>query len=321
MANCSVIAQSRVIVSDRDWVRDRENVDDRKFDVARKFSQYTILKKLGAGGSGKVYSAKDEDGNRVAIKCIDKCVLSCDDIARDRKLGVLPREVVILKQVSHENIVRVLDNFEDAQYYYVVMSSPENCCDLFEFVERNTYIPEVRIRKIFSQVVSAVAHLHANHLVHRDIKDENVIVDVNDKVYLIDFGAARGIPRRQADRFTEFRGTMIAMSPEAIRGDHQRGFEQDVWALGILLFTMTFNMPPFTEELIAQKVKDRTSLPDLDDCLMYETPELPEEVNLQDAFDRSDELIDMIRCLLTHDVEKRIKVNDILKHAWFKCEL
>ncbi|KAJ3378929.1 hypothetical protein HDU84_007170 [Entophlyctis sp. JEL0112] len=116
--------------------------------------------------------------------------------------------------------------------------------DLFEFVERAPQMDENVAMFIFKQVAEAVKYLHSKGFVHRDIKDENVIIDNSMRVKLVDFGAAMSIPRDKVDYFTDFVGTMTYAPPECcpIVKDGQiepyRGPEQDVWSLGVLLFVL-----------------------------------------------------------------------------------
>ena len=282
-----------------------------------KLREYTFKKNLGSGISGFVKAAVHSDGTSVAIKYISKRGLPVGDIARDRKLGIVPREVIILKKLSHQNIIRILDTFEDADFFYVVMESPPVCCDLFDIVDKCRKISEVRIRRIFRQIVSAVAYLHSINIVHGDIKDENVVVDANDNVYLVDFGSAKDLNSTKLEEITSFRGTLNAASPEVIRGECYP-MEQDIWALGILFFTLLFNKIPFHEKDIVEAGPKWK--PDLDAVLIeqYDYEAGPLVVNLVETHRRSEGIMDLLRKLLEPDVEKRITVQDIVNHPWMQ---
>ena len=124
--------------------------------------------------------------------------------------------------------------------------------DLFNFINttslsENGKIEERVIALIFGQVCDAVHYLHSNGYVHRDIKDENVIVEVNNnyKTKLVDFGAADKIPSSQRDYFTSFRGTPRYCPPELFRKPQHKGPEVDIWCLGILLYTLAYRQNPF----------------------------------------------------------------------------
>jgi serine/threonine protein kinase len=142
-------------------------------------------------------------------------------------------------------------------------------CDLFECIDArivkfipDTTIPEPTARIIFAQIIMAIEYMHKNGVVHRDIKDENVVVDASYKVKLIDFGSASEIPHREEEYFTKFNGTAHFASPEVAKGYPYRGPESEIWylrfnarALGVLLYTIVFGENPFqhNEDIIQGK--------------------------------------------------------------------
>ncbi|KAJ1551360.1 hypothetical protein HK096_000700, partial [Nowakowskiella sp. JEL0078] len=121
--------------------------------------------------------------------------------------------------------------------------------DLFEAIERNRFFPESQVRNIFAQIVNAIAYLHLEkNIVHRDLKDENIIVEENLRVKLIDFGTAWTIPTDKSEYFDTYSGTKQYASPEIIRGERYEGPPQDIWALGVLLFVLAFGEYPFVSD-------------------------------------------------------------------------
>ncbi|KAJ3163163.1 hypothetical protein HDU86_002332 [Geranomyces michiganensis] len=165
--------------------------------------------------------------------------------------------------------------------------------DLFECIEQNPCMPERDVHHIFAQIASAVAHLHANNIVHRDIKDENIVIDQDLDVKLIDFGNAAYIPRDQSDYFDRFYGTMHCASPEILRGERYRGPEVDVWAMGVLLYTLAFNRAPFRG-----------------------AREIAEGRWAKPRYERSEGLMQVLRMCLDTDAKTRATVQDVLMSEW-----
>ncbi|KAF7722763.1 hypothetical protein EC973_002717 [Apophysomyces ossiformis] len=210
---------------------------------------YAILENLGQGAYGLVKLAvriDDPEKKKVVIKYVIKSRILVDCWTRDRKLGMLPVEIHILhtlRKIPHVNCGDMLDYFEDDDYYYIVMELHGAGMDLFDYIELKNGMVESEIRMIFKQVALAVRHLHSHKIVHRDIKDENVVLDHNGGARLIDFGSAAYLkPGRRYDTFV---GTLDYAAPEILRGQTYQGPPQDVWALGILLYTLIYRETPF----------------------------------------------------------------------------
>jgi protein-serine/threonine kinase len=131
-----------------------------------------------------------------------------DTWTRDRRLGTVPLEIHVLDylrrdDLKHPNIVEMADFFEDDINYYIEMI-PHGLpgMDLFDYIELRANMEESEARKIFVQVAEAVHHLHIKaKVVHRDIKDENVILDGDGNIKLIDFGSAAYIKNGPYDVF------------------------------------------------------------------------------------------------------------------------
>ncbi|KAG0745406.1 hypothetical protein G6F62_011203 [Rhizopus arrhizus] len=209
-------------------------------------------------------------------------------------LGNIPTEIHILhtlKKIPHKNISDMLDYFEDDDHYYIVMEYHETM-DLFDYIEYNERVDESNVRKIFKQLALAVQHLHNHRIVHRDIKDENVVLDKELNVQLIDFGSAAYL--KHCKKYENFVGTLDYAAPEILQGQTYSGKPQDVWALGILLFTLIYRENPFY---------------DIDEIMSRE---------LRIPFVLSNDSVDLIRKMLERDVEKRIDIHKVLAHPWLK---
>lgn len=148
------------------------------------------------------------------------------------------------QRTGHPHICGILDYFEDVDYYYLVMPFFGDGLDLFEYIEsRPEGLNEEEVKRIFGQILDAVCFLHERNIVHRDLKDENVIMDREGNVQLIDFGSAAYV--RDGKKFDTFSGTLDFAAPEVLRGERHGGKEIDVWALGVLLYVLMCGECPF----------------------------------------------------------------------------
>ncbi|WPG98422.1 Serine/threonine-protein kinase ppk6 [Acrodontium crateriforme] len=264
----------------------------------KKIDDFVILEEMGQGAYGQVKLAryKKTAAKKMVIKYVTKRRILVDTWHRDRRLGTVPLEIHVLdylrrEGMQHPNIVEMADFFEDDINYYIEMV-PHGLpgMDLFDYIELRVTMEESECRKIFIQVAEALRHLHINaKVVHRDIKDENVILDGEGKVKLVDFGSAAYI---KSGPFDVFVGTIDYAAPEVLRGLPYRGKEQDVWALGILLYTIVYKENPF-----------------------YSIDEIMDH-DLRVPYVLSEECIDLIRKMLDRDVERRIGIQAVLEHDW-----
>lgn len=176
----------------------------------RMISDFVIVEEMGQGAYGQVKLAryKKNSSKKVVLKYVTKRRILVDTWTRDRKLGTVPLEIHVLDYLrrdglKHPNIVEMTDFFEDDINYYIEMV-PHGLpgMDLFDYIEMRSTMEEAECRNIFRQVVAALHHLHTKALVvHRDIKDENIVLDGENKVKLIDFGSAAYIKNGPFDVF------------------------------------------------------------------------------------------------------------------------
>jgi protein-serine/threonine kinase len=170
---------------------------------------FVILEEMGQGAYGQVKLARyKKTGNKVVLKYVTKRRILVDTWTRDRRLGTVPLEIHVLDYLrrdglKHPNIVEMADFFEDDVNYYIEMV-PHGLpgMDLFDYIELRVNMEEAECKSIFAQVAKAIGHLHNKaFVVHRDIKDENVVLDGEGNIKLIDFGSAAYIKNGPFDVF------------------------------------------------------------------------------------------------------------------------
>ncbi|KAF9997379.1 hypothetical protein BGZ79_008930 [Entomortierella chlamydospora] len=166
-------------------------------------------------------------------------------------------------------------------------------CDLFECIEHHSKFSESQARMIFKQIVECVDYLNSKGICHRDIKDENIVIDNDFKVKLIDFGSAVVIPRPQGKLFDRFYGTINYASPEILKGENYRAEAAEIWSLGILLYTILYGEVPFNDPVQA------ISGP-------YITPRVHS----------SSECQHLLNWMLTKCPERRATIDDVVNHPW-----
>ncbi|PGH11592.1 CAMK/CAMKL/PASK protein kinase [Polytolypa hystricis UAMH7299] len=270
----------------------------------KSISDYVILEEMGQGAYGQVKLARSKltPSKKVVLKYVTKKRILVDTWTRDRRLGTVPLEIHVLDYLRqdglrHPNIVEMEGFFEDDTNYYIEMV-PHGLpgMDLFDYIELRSNMDEAECRNIFQQVVDAIHHLHTTaKVVHRDIKDENVILDGEGRIKLIDFGSAAYIKNGPFDVFV---GTIDYAAPEVLQGKSYLGNAQDIWALGILLYTIVYKENPFynVDEILEHPLR---------------VPYLP----------FSEGTIDLIRKMLNRDVEERITITDVLEHPWMREDI
>ena len=177
--------------------------------------------------------------------------VDCEDGQR------IPFEIHVLSLVQHKHIARMLQYFENDTYFQLVMEKHGSGMDLFEFVEKTKGVPEPLAAYIARQLVEAVNFLHCQGLIHRDIKDENIVLDDTFHAKLIDFGSAAYLTDKP---FSAFCGTFEYCSPEVLKGQPYRGPELEIWAMGATIFILNFARNPFNG--INEILQDALEIPE-----------------------------------------------------------
>jgi serine/threonine-protein kinase len=195
---------------------------------------------LGEGGMGRVYRATGPSGEEVALKVV-KAELAKDEVFRRR----FEREAGAAARVNHQNVVPVLDTGEFHGIPYLAQRFITGG-SLEDRIKRETRL-DLRVAvDLCTQVADGLDAMHAEGLIHRDVKPGNILLDGAGKAYITDFGLMKDREASVLTRPGQALGSMDYMSPEQIRGEEVTA-QSDVYALGCVMIECLMGQPPFAD--------------------------------------------------------------------------
>ncbi|KAL2094741.1 hypothetical protein ACEWY4_009460 [Coilia grayii] len=198
---------------------------------------YRLIKTIGKGNFAKVKLARHEPtGKEVAVKIIDKTQLNSSSLQK------LFREVRIMKQLNHPNIVKLFEVIETERTLYLIMEYASGG-EVFDYLVAHGRMKEKEARAKFRQIVSAVQYCHQKCIVHRDLKAENLLLDADMNIKIADFGFSNKFTL--GSKLDTFCGSPPYAAPELFQGKKYDGPEVDVWSLGVILYTLVSGSLPF----------------------------------------------------------------------------
>src|SRR5579863_2428221 len=203
--------------------------------IGETLGHYRLIDKIGEGGMGVVYRARDEELNRdVAVKVLAAGML--DHLRKDHLL----KEAQTASALNHPNICTVYQIGRLDDGFYLVMELVEG--QPLNELARITRLTTQTVTRYGVQIADALAHAHDRQIIHRDLKGANVVITHDGRVKVLDFGLARhldqatvdAVTRSQAsvDRDRAIVGTLPYMAPEVLTGD-TGSYQSDIWALGV----------------------------------------------------------------------------------------
>jgi len=221
---------------------------------------FILTKVIGRGSFGKVYLAKKKTaprkGEYFALKVLIKQVVKDKD-----QVEHTMAERKVMEQITHPFLMKLHYAFQNASRLYFVMDYLPGG-EIFFHLSRKKF-DSAKVRFYISQIILGIGHLHANNIIYRDLKPENVLLDADGNVRITDFGLAKkGLGAKQTT--DTFCGTPEYLAPEIIQG-LGHGRPVDWWSVGILTYEMLVGCPPFTHNnvqvLYSKILKEDPSMP------------------------------------------------------------
>ncbi|XP_030380889.1 phosphorylase b kinase gamma catalytic chain, skeletal muscle/heart isoform isoform X1 [Scaptodrosophila lebanonensis] len=278
-------------------------------DAAKGFyAKYEPKEILGRGISSTVRRCiEKETGKEFAAKIIDLgATTESGETNPYHMLEATRQEISILRQVmGHPYIIDLQDVFESDAFVFLVFElCPKG--ELFDYLTSVVTLSEKKTRTIMRQIFEGVEYIHSKHIVHRDLKPENILLDENHNVKITDFGFARQL--QEGEKLTDLCGTPGYLAPETLKCNMFEGSpgysqEVDIWACGVIMFTLLVGCPPFWHR--KQMVMLRNIM---EGKYSFTSPEWA---------DISEDPKDLIRKCLVVDPAQRITVKEVLRHPFF----
>ena len=214
--------------------------------------RYEILELLGEGGMGAVYKARDRELDRVvALKVIRPELANQQEVLRRFK-----QELILARQVTHKNVIRIFDLGEAEGIKFISMDYIEGQ-DLRSLLRQKGRLAPEEARAIIAQVCQALEAAHAEGVVHRDLKPQNIMLDSQGRATVMDFGIARSMELTGMTQTGALLGTPDYMSPEQAKGQEVDA-RSDLFTLGIILYELLTGKTPYRADTVLGTLLKRT---------------------------------------------------------------
>ena len=294
--------------------------------------KYEVLGVVGEGAYGIVYKCKNkETGKYVAIK---KFKETEDELVQK----TMKRELKMLQQLKHENIVEFQESFTYKGNLYLVFEYCEK--NLLEVLEESPEgLSPKLIKSFIYQMCKAISYMHKNNMIHRDIKPENLLIDDKLNLKLCDFGFSRKVKlnknNNNINEMTDYVATRWYRSPELLLSGGIYGPDVDYWAVGCIMGELADGNPMFPGENETDQInciiKVLGNLPDVLVNMFYKNPlydgkkllhvSKPETLERRYMSKLGPTAIDFMKGLLQLDPKKRLNSDTVFKHKYFSCFL
>ena len=269
------------------------------YKSSNNFYQYEFIRPIKSGGFGNIFLAKEIGTNEeYAVKEINVQNFSSENLYN------ISRESLILKDMSHINIIKFHSFFIYNNKFYIVMDYARGG-ELLSLLASKTRLKEEQAKFIFRQIYNAVHYIHSKNIIHRDLKPNNILFLDEEKTHIIiiDFGISGLANGNQKESIKA--GTELYLPPEVIAGkEFSSSTKIDMWALGIILYQMVQGCHPFE----SKDGKDNNIINNI----------LRNKLEFNKKIKISESLKKLIEGLLEKNYRFRIDTGDILFEKWFE---
>ncbi|CUM46661.1 uncharacterized protein AC631_02895 [Debaryomyces fabryi] len=237
------------------------NSSAKKRKTQNRIGPWKLGRTLGRGSTGRVRLAKNiNSGKLAAVKIVPKSnfkklenpkykrnSVDSSGSVKDRLPYGIEREIIIMKLISHPNIMGLYDVWENKNDLYLILEYIEGG-ELFDYLIKKGKLQEFEAINYFKQIINGIHYLHQFNICHRDLKPENLLLDFNKNIKIADFGMA-ALEVREKLLETSC-GSPHYASPEIVAGKNYHGAPSDIWSCGIILFALLTGHLPFDDENI-----------------------------------------------------------------------
>ena len=298
-----------------DYIKNYYKNNKKYPDTNLNFYKYGRL--IGQGAFGKVNLGLNVlTGRVVAIKSFNKSNLN----SNSENMKKIKYETNLMKKLNHPNITKILELFEDREYILIIMEYI-NGGNLFSFLKKHRKVSEKTAKLLYRQIILGIKYIHEQGIVHRDIKLENILIDLNNNIKICDFGIGRVLSSPDQPLFDQC-GTPMYIAPEILLCSKEKGykgFPVDIWSSGVVLYILLSGTLPFafkntssslSENNESNLSEDNNNNTELQYSIINKEPKQIENI--------SKEAEDLLKKILKKNPEKRITCEEILNHPWMK---